>query len=403
MSARPRPPASLVAAEPGIGAWSILHAYRGSIAHGMHDPHPGSIDDIDTMSLCVPPLDYYFGLAEYGRRGTLEIKADPWDIVTYEIRKALTLLLQGNPNVMSILWLPPDLYLKLTPAGRLLVERRDLFIGRHVYAAFAGYANGQLQKMTQGIYRAHSYGVGGEVAQMIDRDESRIELTEGDAPEVLVAFRGSGVEPATWLNTTFGIVVRWDHPQATCWTCEARGAFADRLLRHIRRALRVRREHADIARAAHESLTTRYPGPLTDAHRVKYQTYRDRLAEPTAQEPDRDEGPERYAEAYAGERRRELFERFGYDTKNAAHLIRLLRMCVEVMQDGVLVVHREDRDELLGIKYGEWSLEQVQRHAGELFDAAQSAHDRSTLRAEPDRRAIADLCVDIVQAAHAER
>ena len=54
--------------EPGLGSWAILHGYRGSVAHGMYEPpeNPLSIDDKDTMAVCVPSLDYYYGLSEYG-------------------------------------------------------------------------------------------------------------------------------------------------------------------------------------------------------------------------------------------------------------------------------------------------------------------------------------------------
>jgi predicted nucleotidyltransferase len=94
--------------EPGLGSWAILHGYRGSVAHGMYEPpeNPLSIDDKDTMAICVPSLDYYYGLLEYGSRGTREIKRGEWDVVIYEARKAVRMLAQGNPNILSLLWLP---------------------------------------------------------------------------------------------------------------------------------------------------------------------------------------------------------------------------------------------------------------------------------------------------------
>jgi predicted nucleotidyltransferase len=106
-------PQDLVRDESGIGEWCILHGYRGSIAHGMYEPNhePGSIDDKDTMAVCVPPVEYYYGLAEFGSRGTREIVRDPWDIVVYEARKMIRLLAQGNPNVFALLWLPDNLYI----------------------------------------------------------------------------------------------------------------------------------------------------------------------------------------------------------------------------------------------------------------------------------------------------
>lgn len=150
-------PRAVLAQDPGLSDWCILHAYRGSVAHGMWEPNtnPLSIDDKDTMALCVPSLDHYFGLAEYGSRGTVEIVMDPWDIVIYETRKAVRLLMQGNPNVLSLLWLPDSLYIRREAAGRLLLENRNAFVGRHVYASFVGYANAQLQKMTHGVHRGY--------------------------------------------------------------------------------------------------------------------------------------------------------------------------------------------------------------------------------------------------------
>lgn len=73
-------PRDLLRDEPGIGEWAILHAWRGSVAHGMYVPSsdPSSIDDKDTMAICVPPLDHYYGLTEYGSRGTREIMRGEW-------------------------------------------------------------------------------------------------------------------------------------------------------------------------------------------------------------------------------------------------------------------------------------------------------------------------------------
>jgi hypothetical protein len=64
---------------------------------------------------------------------------------------------------------------------------------------------------------------------------------------------------------------------------------------------------------------------------------------------------------YMGEKRKKLYEKVGYDSKYAAHSIRLMRMGQEFLRDGEPVVFREkDRDELLEIKEGKWSLEKIQ-------------------------------------------
>jgi uncharacterized protein len=73
-------------------------------------------------------------------------------------------------------------------------------------------------------------------------------------------------------------------------------------------------------------------------------------------------------EGFMGQKRMELVDRFGYDCKNAAHLIRLLHMGAEYLETGQLHVRRTwDRDMLLQIKQGEWLLDEVEAHADEWF------------------------------------
>jgi len=239
--------------DPGLSEWCILLGYRGSVAHGMYVPNsdPNSIDDIDLMAVCVPPLGHYFGLKEYGSRGTKEITRDPYDVVVYEAKKMLHLLSQGNPNVLSLLWL--DDYITLKPAGELLVVNRDLFMARHIYHSFIGYAHSQMQRMT-----------------------------------------------------------RFEH------------------------------------------------------------------------------------KGYMGEKRKQLVQKHGYDTKNAAHLIRLLRMGIEALQTGQLQVKRPDADELLQIKHGAYTLDYVQDMANDLFQQCHDAKEACTLPEKPDPELVNQLCVDVV-------
>jgi predicted nucleotidyltransferase len=228
------------------------------MAHGMYVPasSPTGLDDKDVMAICVPPPAYYLGLTEYGSRGTVEIKQGVWDIVIYEIRKMIKMLLEGNPNVLSLLWVDAQHYLTVAAPGKLLIQSRTLFVGRHVYHSFAGYAESQLRRMTH------------------------------------LAFQG-----------------------------------------------------------------------------------------------------------YMGEKRKRLVEQFGYDTKNAAHLVRLLRMCIEFLDEGELRVTRPDATELLAIKQGRWTLARVKAEAKRLFAHAKAAYRTSRLPDAPMHGRANALCVKIVQTA----
>ena len=235
---------------------AIIVGWRGSIAHGTYEPHnnPNSIDDKDILSVVVPGLEHYFGLENWGSRGVKELARDEWDCVGYELRKFVSLLCKGNPNVIGMLWLAREDYLLLTECGKLLIDNRRLFSTRQAYHSFSGYAHGQLHRMTH------------------------------------YAFEG-----------------------------------------------------------------------------------------------------------YMGAKRKALVDKHGYDTKNAAHLIRLLRMGIEFLTEGELHVKRQDASQLLEIKHGEWTLERVKTEADRLFALAEESYVRSTLPNNIDTDAVNSMLITIIE------
>jgi hypothetical protein len=99
---------------------------------------------------------------------------------------------------------------------------------------------------------------------------------------------------------------------------------------------------------------------------------------------------------YMGEKRKAMVRKYQYDVKNAAHLIRLLRMGAEFLETGRLQVFREvDADELKRIKRGAWTLEQVKAEAERLFARVIQARETSALPAQPDAAAANDLLIQI--------
>jgi hypothetical protein len=95
----------------------------------------------------------------------------------------------------------------------------------------------------------------------------------------------------------------------------------------------------------------------------------------------------KFATGYMGAKRKALVEKHGYDTKNAAHLVRLLRMGIEFLQTGDIIVDRReagDSNELIGIKTGNWKLEEVKKLSEDLFVRLGEAEAASTLRADVD-------------------
>lgn len=236
----------------------LLLAYRGSVAHNMYIPNsdPNSIDDIDLMGIFLAPKNYYLGLTNIKTTVELMVEKDGalYDCVYYELKHFVKLLLKGNPNVLSMLWLKPDHYLFKSPYIETLLESKHLFRSKKVFHSFGGYANDQLKKM-------ESYNKKG----------------------------------------------------------------------------------------------------------------------------------------YMGEKRKRLVEKYGYDTKNAAHLIRLLIMGIEFLAEGELKVFRtEDAETLLDIKRGKWSLEDVKKVSDIMFNILRMAYHNSKLPDYPDRKKVEEIVMGIV-------
>ena len=105
---------------------------------------PGSIDDKDLMGIYVGPPEHYLG---FGRREVYEKWEGEWDCVFYELRKFIGLLLNSNPNVLSLLWLNSNGIIYESPIGVRLRESRDLFVSKKAYHSFSGYAQAQFKKM----------------------------------------------------------------------------------------------------------------------------------------------------------------------------------------------------------------------------------------------------------------
>jgi len=99
---------------------------------------------------------------------------------------------------------------------------------------------------------------------------------------------------------------------------------------------------------------------------------------------------------YMGEKRKAMVRKYQYDVKNAAHLIRLLRMGIEFLETGRLQVFRtSDADELKMIKRGGWTLDQVKTQAAALFGRIAEARARSPLPVRPDEAAANALIMEI--------
>ena len=91
-----------------------------------------------------------------------------------------------------------------------------------------------------------------------------------------------------------------------------------------------------------------------------------------------------------------LEEHYGYDTKHAMHLVRLLRMGVESLRDGELIVRRPDAEELLSIRNGAWTYEQIVTYAEQMDkDVREVWYKKTQLPKKPNIHFAAELLMQV--------
>jgi uncharacterized protein len=96
-------------------------------------------------------------------------------------------------------------------------------------------------------------------------------------------------------------------------------------------------------------------------------------------------------------KRSELEAKFGYDTKHAMHLVRLQRMAIETLTTGRVNVTRDDREELLAIRDGALSFDQLEAQTDTIDQQLRAAAATSTLPDQPDEDFINNLCISIIE------
>jgi predicted nucleotidyltransferase len=99
-------------------------------------------------------------------------------------------------------------------------------------------------------------------------------------------------------------------------------------------------------------------------------------------------------------KRAELERQYGYDTKHAMHLVRLLRMATEILATGKVHVRRPDAEELLAIRRGSLTFDALLEHANALGARTRELMGGSPLPERPDEARLNAFCAELVTSVH---
>lgn len=96
-------------------------------------------------------------------------------------------------------------------------------------------------------------------------------------------------------------------------------------------------------------------------------------------------------------KRKELIEKYGFDTKFAYHIVRLIDYAEQLLQFGDMDMQR-DKERWKSIRAGEWSLDQVESHFYEKEKTLQTLYENTSLPHDMQFDPIKELLLNCLEA-----
>lgn len=344
---------------------TLFLSMHGSHAYGTATP----TSDIDIRGIAVAPLEYYLGVSKVFEQ---TVQHEPIDLTIFDLRKFVKLAADANPNALEFIFTDPSDHLLVHPVMEILLENRDLFLSKKCKYTFSGYAVSQLKRIKSHRRWLMSPPIAAPTREEFALPDQPViptgQLTAAQAAVLKQIDEWSWhelehVDPATRqalqseFNRRLLEITKWDEDAIDdkVWLSAARTiGFDENFIRLL-------------------DLERQYTSKLRE-----WQQYQ-------------------HWKATRNKARSELEAKYGMDTKHAAHLVRLTRCCRELLETGKLNVRRPDAEELLAIRNGAWTYEQLIEYSENEDKALSELMKTSTLPRQPDLEKIDQLCLTIIQ------
>lgn len=330
----------------------LVKHYAGSIAYGTNLP----TSDTDFRGIFVAdPINVRtpFYRIEEAKDHTEE------DTVHYELAQFMKLALDCNPNVIETLWVDESDITFRTPGYDLLRQHAPQLLSSKIAFTTSGYALSQLKRI-----KGHN--------KWINQPQTVDAPKHIDFVSLVHNFTGA---------KTFKLDLRdWARGHRLVpFSGDTYGLFAV--------------DGYSPFNAETGALNTDYEG---DSHELGVPLFILKFNKEVYKQAHETWSHYWDWKKNRNEKRSVLEEQFGYDTKHAMHLVRLLRMGVEALETGVLNVKRPDAQELLAIRNGAWTYEEVVEYA-EMMDnkVRVELYPKTSLPKRPDMMLAAELVLAV--------
>lgn len=350
----------LAAVNPWITGRLAFVVRHGSNAYGTNVA--GS--DEDFKGVAIAPKENYLGFGSNFEQQELK---DP-DTAIYEIRKFFALASNCNPNVIEVLHVDPEDHILINATGAKIFEAKNKFLSKRVRFTFAGYAKSQLGR----IETHRKWLLNPPKTKPLRSDFGLADKSEIPEDQMMAAKAAIAKELERY-NLGFLDDLREDQKIAV------QNSMYD-----ILAELKISKDDQWLSAAKKIGLADNF---------IQYMQVERRY-----------EGKKREWDQYntwkseRNEFRAEFEARYGYDTKHGYHLVRLIRMCREILETGKVIVKRPDREELLAIRNGAWSYDKLIDYArteeGKLDEICAKS---KAIPPKPDMDFLNNLCVEIIE------
>lgn len=336
----------------------LLECISGSRAYGLDTPQ----SDTDIKGVFYLPESDFYGL-EY----IDQINNDTNDEVYYELKKFVAMLLKNNPNLLELLATPDDCILYRHPVMNQLPL--ELFLSALCKETFGNYAVTQIKK---------ARGLNKKLLNPVDKERKTVI-------DFCFVIKGRQSTPLSeWLRLN-------SLCQEHCGLAGILHAKGMYTLFYDNENLYKYRGVVSSTEANEVCLSSIPKGEKELAYlffnKDGYSVYCKEYNEYWSWVEKRNEVRYQGNQAHGGD----------YDSKNMMHTIRLLQVAEEIGRTGRLQVRRPNREQLLQIKAGAFSYEELLQMAEVLQHKMTESYHVSTLPEAPDTTAVEKILVTMRQ------
>lgn len=339
----------------------VMEVITGSRAYGLDT----ATSDTDIRGVFVLPRDMYYGL-EYIE----QVNNETNDIVYYELKRFMELLLRNNPNIMEMLNTPANCILLRHPMMDLL--KPSMFLSKLCEQTFANYAYTQIKK---------AYGLEKKIVNPVDE-------TRKSVLDFCFVYEDRDAIPLEKFLESKGLDQQMAGLAAISHLRDCYNLFYSTEFRYS--GIMRKEESNDVALSSIPK--GEMPIAMLYFNKDSYSVYCKKYKEYWDWVGKRNE--ERYKTTMTHGK--------NYDSKNMMHVFRLLRMAREIAMDGQINVFRTDRQFLLSVKEGKFEYDDLLKQAEALKRELPALYHNSTLPDKPDMDVVEDLLIKMRETYYGE-